>query len=463
MLEKLFRLQESGTTVKREIVAGCTTFMTLSYIIFVQPAVLSAAGMDSGAVMAATCITSAFAMVLMALLANYPIALAPGMGHNFYFAFTVCLTLGVSWQNALGAVFVAGLLFILLFFIGLREKVMTILPVSLRNAIPAGIGLLIALVGLEWAGLIVDHPATHVTLGNLKSSPALLSLFGVIVIAILFALKVRGAILIGILASTVVGLITGMVKFQGVVSAPPSIAPAWLALIWSKLSLVVSAPPSIAPTFLKLEIPNIFVRPEMIAIIFIFIFLDLFDTVGTLVGVGEQGGFMVDGKLPKARQALLSDAVATSTGALLGTSTVTSYIESASGISAGGRTGLTNIVTAILMLLALFFRPLIQMVGAGYPIGENTFLYPIVAPALIIVGSLMLKNVVSIDWDDATESIPAFLTLLLMPLTISITEGIAFGFISYSLLKLVTGQGKQVHWLIYLFAVLFVARYIWLV
>jgi AGZA family xanthine/uracil permease-like MFS transporter len=441
MLEKLFRLQESGTTVKREIVAGCTTFMTLSYIIFVQPAVLSAAGMDPGAVMAATCITSAFAMVLMAFLANYPIALAPGMGHNFYFTFTVCLTLGVSWQNALGAVFIAGVLFILLFFVGLREKVMTILPVSLRNAIPAGIGLLIALVGLEWAGLIVDHPATYVTLGDLKSPPALLSLFGIIVIAILFALKVRGAILVGILASTIVGLITGMVKFQGVVSAPPSIA----------------------PTFLQLQIPNILVDPKMISVIFIFIFLDLFDTVGTLVGVGEQGGFMVDGKLPRARQALLSDAVATSTGALLGTSTVTSYIESASGISAGGRTGLTNIVTAILMLLALFFSPLIKMVGAGYAVSENTFLYPIVAPALIIIGSLMLKNVVSIDWDDVTESIPAFLTLLLMPLTISITEGIAFGFISYALLKLVTRQGRQVHWLIYLFAVLFVARYIWLI
>ena len=441
MLEKLFRLQESGTTVKREIVAGCTTFMTLSYIIFVQPAVLSAAGMDPGAVMAATCITSAFAMVLMALLANYPIALAPGMGHNFYFTFTVCLTLGVSWQNALGAVFIAGVLFILLFFVGLREKVMTILPVSLRNAIPAGIGLLIALVGLEWSGLIVDHPATYVTLGDLKSPPALLSLFGIIVIAILFALKVRGAILIGILASTIVGLITGMVKFQGFVSAPPSIA----------------------PTFLKLQIPNILVDPKMISVIFIFIFLDLFDTVGTLVGVGEQGGFMVDGKLPRARQALLSDAVATSAGALLGTSTVTSYIESASGISAGGRTGLTNIVTAILMLLALFFSPLIKMVGAGYAVSENTFLYPIVAPALIIIGSLMLKNVVSIDWDDVTESIPAFLTLLLMPLTISITEGIAFGFISYALLKLVTRQGRQVHWLIYLFAVLFVARYIWLI
>ena len=441
MLEKLFRLQESGTTVKREIVAGCTTFMTLSYIIFVQPAVLSAAGMDPGAVMAATCITSALAMVLMALLANYPIALAPGMGHNFYFTFTVCLTLGVSWQNALGAVFIAGVLFILLFFVGLREKVMTILPVSLRNAIPAGIGLLIALVGLEWAGLIVDHPATYVTLGDLKSPPALLSLFGIIVIAILFALKVRGAILVGILASTVVGLITGMVKFQGVVSAPPSIA----------------------PTFLQLQIPNILVDPKMISVIFIFIFLDLFDTVGTLVGVGEQGGFMVDGKLPRARQALLSDAVATSAGALLGTSTVTSYIESASGISAGGRTGLTSIVTAVLMLLALFFNPLIKMVGAGVPVGENTFLYPIVAPALIIIGSLMLKNVVSIDWDDMTESIPAFLTLLLMPLTISITEGIAFGFISYALLKLVTRQGRQVHWLIYLFAVLFVARYIWLI
>lgn len=441
MIEKLFQLRASGTTLKREIVAGCTTFMTLSYIIFVQPAVLSAAGMDSGAVMAATCITSAFAMVLMALLANYPIALAPGMGHNFYFTFTVCLTLGISWQIALGAVFIAGVLFVLLSFVGLREKVMGILPVSLRNAIPAGIGLLIALVGLEWAGLIVDSPATYVMLGDLKSAPALLSVFGLVVIAILFALNVRGAILIGILASTVAGLIFGLVKFEGVVSAPPSIA----------------------PTLFKLQIPNIFVAPELIAIIFIFIFLDLFDTVGTLVGVGQQAGLMVDGKLPRARQALFTDAVATSTGALLGTSTVTSYIESASGISAGGRTGLANIVTAILMLLALFFSPLIKMVGAGYAGGENMTLYPVIAPALIIIGCLMLKNVVSINWDDFTESIPAFLTLLMMPLTISITEGIAFGFISYALLKLVSGRGRQVHWLIYLFAVLFVARYIWLV
>ena len=441
MLEKLFRLQESGTTLKREIVAGCTTFATLSYIIFVQPTVLSEAGMDSGAVMTATCITSAFAMVLMAFLANYPIALAPGMGHNVFFAYTVCVALQVPWQTALGAVFIAGAFFVLFAFVGLREKIMSILPVSFRNTIPAGIGLLIALVGLEWSGLIVQHPATYITLGNLKSPPVLLSLFGIGIIAVLFALNVRGAILIGILASTVVGLITGMVTFQGVVSAPPSMA----------------------PTFLQLQIPNIFAQPELISIIVIFIFLDLFDTVGTLIGVTQQAGLMVDGKLPKARQALLSDAVATSSGALLGTSTVTSYIESASGISAGGRTGLTSIVSAVLMLLALFFHPLIKMVGAGYAIDANTFLYPIIAPALIVIGSLMLKNVVHIDWEDVTESLPAFLMLLMMPLAFSITEGFAFGFISYAFLKLIIGKGRQVHWLIYLFAILFVARYIWLV
>lgn len=440
MLEKLFRLKEAGTTPKREIVAGCTTFATLSYIIFVQPAILSAAGMDPGAVMTATCITSAFAMVLMAFLANYPIALAPGMGHNVFFTYTVCLTLGVPWQTALGAVFIAGAFFVLLSFVGLREKVMSILPVSFRNAIPAGIGLLIALVGLEWAGLIVHHPATYVTLGKLKSPPVLLSLFGIGIMGVLFALNVRGAILIGILASTVVGLIAGMVTFEGVVSAPPSMA----------------------PTFLKLQIPNIFVQPELISIIVVFIFLDLFDTVGTLIGVTQQAGLMVDGKLPKARQALLSDAVATSSGALLGTSTVTSYIESASGISAGGRTGLTNIVTAVLMLLALFFHPIIKMVGAEFAVDDGIPLHPIIAPALIIIGSFMLRNVVHIDWDDITESLPAFLMLLMMPLTFSITEGFAFGFISYSFLKLITGKGKQVHWLIYLFAILFVVRYVWL-
>ena len=442
MLEKLFHLQESGTTVRREVVAGCTTFMTLSYIIFVQPAVLSAAGMDAGAVLVGDVYrqcTCDGADGVSRQLSNRPRA-----GHGtklFTLRSRFCLALGISWQHALGAVFIAGVFFILVSFVGLRERVMHVLPVSLRNAIPAGIGLLIALVGLEWAGIIVDHPVTYVTLGDLHSAPVLLSLFGIGAIAILFALNVRGAILIGILASTIVGLLTGMVAFQGIVADPPSMA----------------------PTFFQLQIPNIFAEPNLIAIIFIFIFLDLFDTVGTLIGVSQQAGLMVDGKLPRARQALFSDAVATSAGALLGTSTVTSYIESASGISAGGRTGLTNIVTAALMLLALFFSPLIKMVGAGYPVGENAVLYPVIAPALIIVGSLMLKNVVHIDWDDVTESIPAFLTLLLMPLTFSITEGIAFGFISYALLKVISGQGRQVHWLIHLFAVLFVARYIWLV
>ena len=447
MIEKLFDLQASGTTVRREIVAGCTTFMTLSYIIFVQPAILSVTGMDSGAVMTATCIASALAMILMAFLANYPFALAPAMGHNVYFAFTVCGLasmggFGYSWQQALGAVFIAGVLFILLSFVGLRQTVMNILPVSLRNAIPVGIGLLIALVGLEWAGIVKASPATYVTLGDLKSAPALLSLFGLGLglIAVLLVLNTNGAILIGILVSTAIGLLTGMIKYQGVVSAPPSVA----------------------PTFLKLQL-NIFAEPKLLMAVAVFFFLDLFDTVGTLVGVGQQSGLMVDGKLPKARQALLSDAVATSTGALLGTSTVTTYIESASGISAGGRTGLTNIVTALLMLLALFFHPLIKTVGAGYPIGENVFLYPVIAPALIIVGSMMLRNVTYIDWDDVTESIPAFLTMLMMPLTFSITEGIAFGFISHALLKLVKGKGRQIHWLIYFFAVLFIGRYIWLV
>ena len=445
MIEKLFDLQASGTTVRREIVAGCTTFMTLSYIIFVQPAILSVTGMDSGAVMTATCIASALAMILMAFLANYPFALAPAMGHNVYFAFTVCGLasmggFGYSWQQALGAVFIAGVLFILLSFVGLRQAVMNILPVSLRNAIPVGIGLLIALVGLEWAGIVKASPATYVTLGDLKSAPALLSLFGLGLIAVLLVLNTNGAILIGILVSTAIGLLTGMIKYQGVVSAPPSVA----------------------PTFLKLQL-NIFAEPKLLMAVAVFFFLDLFDTVGTLVGVGQQSGLMVDGKLPKARQALLSDAVATSTGALLGTSTVTTYIESASGISAGGRTGLTNIVTALLMLLALFFHPLIKTVGAEYPIGENVFLYPVIAPALIIVGSMMLRNVTYIDWDDVTESLPAFLTMLMMPLTFSITEGIAFGFISYALLKLVKGKGRQTHWLIYFFAVLFVGRYIWLV
>jgi AGZA family xanthine/uracil permease-like MFS transporter len=440
MIDGLFDLEEAGTDIRTEVIAGITTFMTMSYIIFVQPAVLGAAGMNPGSVMVATCLSSAIAMVLMAVLTNYPIALAPAMGHNFFFSYIVVLTLGYTWQVALGSVFIAGLIFILLSTVGLRERLMVVLPDCLKNGIPVGIGLLIALVGLEWSGIVVGHSVTYVTLGNLKSAPTLLSVFGLLLIAVLLALRIKGAILFGIIATSILGLIVGIVEFKGIVSAPPSIL----------------------PTALKLHMPNVFKDPNLLTVIFIFLFLDMFDTIGTLIGVSQQSGLMVDGKLPRARQALLTDAISTSAGALLGTSTITAYIESAAGISAGGRTGLTNIVTALLMVGAIFFHPIIEMVGAGYKIKDGITLYPVIAPALIIVGGLMFKNIVNVDWDDFTESIPAFLTLIVMPLAFSITEGISIGVISYSILKLFTGKRKEVHWLIYLFALLFIARYIWL-
>ena len=439
MLERLFNLKEHNTDTRTEIMAGITTFMTMSYIIFVQPAVLGAAGMDPGAVMVATCISAALGTVLMGLMTNYPIALAPGMGENFYFTYIVVLTLGYSWQITLGAVFISGLAFILLSTVGLREKLITILPGCLKNSIPVGIGLLIALVGLEWSGIVVGHPVTYVTLGDITSTPTLLSILGLLVMAILFALRIRGAILIGFLITAVSGMIIGLIEFKGVFAAPPSLD----------------------ATLFKLEIPDVFANPELLTVIFIFLFLDLFDTVGTLIGVSEPAGLMKNGKLPKARQALLSDAISTTAGALLGTSTVTAYIESTTGISAGGKTGLTSIVVALLFILAIFINPIVQMIGAGHVVGGIT-LYPVIAPALIIIGAMMFKNIANIDWEDYTESVPAFLTLLMMPLAFSITEGISFGVISYVLLKVVSGKGRKIHWLLYLIAILFIARYIWL-
>jgi AGZA family xanthine/uracil permease-like MFS transporter len=411
----------------------------MSYIIFVQPAVLGAAGMDPGAVMVATCISAALGTVLMGLMTNYPIALAPGMGENFYFTYIVVLTLGYSWQITLGAVFISGVAFILLSTVGLREKLITILPGCLKNSIPVGIGLLIALVGLEWSGIVVGHPVTYVTLGDITSTPTLLSILGLLVMAILFALRIKGAILIGFLVTAVTGMIIGLIEFKGVFAAPPSLD----------------------ATLFKLEIPDVFANPELLTVIFIFLFLDLFDTVGTLIGVSEPAGLMKNGKLPKARQALLSDAISTTAGALLGTSTVTAYIESTTGISAGGKTGLTSIVVALLFILAIFINPIVQMIGAGHVVGGIT-LYPVIAPALIIIGAMMFKNIANIDWEDYTESVPAFLTLLMMPLAFSITEGISFGVISYVLLKVVSGKGRKIHWLLYLIAILFIARYIWL-
>lgn len=439
MLERVFHLSSNGTSVRTELVAGVTTFLTMAYIIFVQPAVLSAAGMDFGAVLVATCLASALATLMMALFANYPIAVAPAMGHNFFFAYTVCVGMKVPWQVALGAVAIAGALFIATAGIGLRERLITAIPESLQHGIAVGIGLLVALVGLQWAGLVVDSPGTLVTLGPVDSPPALLSLFGLFVMAILTARRVPGALLIGIVLSTVVGLASGLVRYQGLVSAPPSLA----------------------PTFLELDVAGAF-APAMLPVIFVFFFLALFDSVGTLVGVANQAGLMRNGVLPRAPQAFLADAAGTVAGAALGTSTVTAYIESSTGVAAGGRTGLANVVTATLFLLSIFFFPLVEMIGGGYAAGGGRTLYPIVAPALVLVGTMMMPGVRRIAWDDPTESIPAFLTMVMMPLTVSITDGIAFGFISYAVLKPATGRAREVHWLVYVFALLLALRYAFL-
>lgn len=435
----MFDLQARGTNVRTEVVAGLSTFMTMSYIIFVQPAVLSICGMDHGAVLVATCVASAVATLLMGLLANYPIALAPAMGHNFFFVFTVCGVMGYSWQVALGANFISGALFIFLSLFSFRARLVDSIPQSLKSAIAVGIGFLIALVGMEWSGLVVGHPATLVQLGDLHSLPVLISLLGVLLISLLFALRVRGAILIGILVTAFLGWLLKLVNFEGIVGAPPSVA----------------------PTFLKLDIAGVFNSHgfvDVLMIIFVFFFLDLFDTVGTLVGISQRAGFIVDGKLPRAERALLSDAVGTVVGTTLGTATVTCYIESAAGVSEGGRTGLANMVTALFFILALFFYPLAKMVGGEVTYGE-LHLYPFIAPPLIIVGSMMMTSVKSINWEDYTESVPAFLTILIMPLTFSITEGIAFGFVSFALLKLLSGRGKEVNAFVYIFAALFVLRY----
>ena len=438
LLEKLFELKKSGTTVRRELIAGLTNFMTISYIIFVQPSMLSIVGMDYGAVMVATCVSSAVATFFMAFLTNYPVVLAPAMGLNAYFVFDVCQGLNLPWQEALGIVFISGVLFFILSFVGIREAVMNAIPSSLQNAIAIGIGLFIAFIGLQMSGIITRHPVTFVTRGDLLSTPVLLSLFGIAVILMLMARKVRGAILIGILLSAVGNLIFGIAEYEGIVALPPSVA----------------------PTFFKLQLPNIFAKLELISVIFVFFAIDMFDSIGTLTGIGYRAELLEEGKLTKARNALLTDAGSTVGGALLGTSTVTCYIESTTGIAEGGRTGLTAVFTGIFMLLSLCLYPIVKIIGGGYAISQTTTLYPIIAPALIVVGGLMLRNVSQIDWEDITESIPAFFTMIMMPLSFSITDGIGFGLVSLAFLKVVTGRGKEVNPIVYYFALFFIACYI---
>ncbi len=437
-LERRFALAAHGTTVRTEIVAGLTTFLTMAYIIFVQPAVLSAAGMDFGAVLTATCLSTALATILMALLANYPIAVAPAMGHNFFFAYSVVIGMKVPWPVALGAVAIAGILFVITAGIGLRERLITAIPASMKHAIAAGIGLLISTIGLEWAGIIVASPGTLVTLGNLHSAPTVIAVLALALTAVLMARRVPGAFLWGILAATVLAVPLGIVHFEGFASRPPSLA----------------------PTFMQLDLRRA-LTPGMVAVVFVFFFLALFDSIGTLVGVGEQAGLMRNGTLPRAREALLADAIGTVAGATLGTSTVTAFIESGAGIAAGGRTGLTSLVTAALFILSLLFYPLVRTIGGGYAANGVT-LYPIIAAPLILVGTMMIGGLRHVAWDDATEAIPAFLTVILMPLAVSITEGVAFGVLSYSLLKLACGRGREVHPLIHAFAVLFLLRYVFL-
>jgi len=442
-INRHFKLEENNTNIRTEMVGGITTFMTMSYIIFVQPAILSAAGMDQGAVLVATCVSSAIATLLMGLLARYPIALAPAMGHNVFFAIIVCGIMGYSWQVALGAVFISGVILLILSLAGVWKTLVAAVPDSLKHSIAVGIGVLIAFVGLQYGGIVVNAPPPVpgttdilVMLGDLTGKPVLLAMFGVVLTAVFMALKVRGAILLGIFATSLLGIPLGVVKFQGIVAVPPSVM----------------------PTLLKLDIPGAF-QTGLLTVVFIFFFLDLFDTMGTLIGVSAPAGFLKDGKLPRTNQAMFADAVGTVGGALMGTSTVTSYIESASGIAHGAKTGLANVFTSLLFIAALFFSPLTSMV-AGSVEYSGAILRPVIAPPLIIVGYLMMKSIALIKWDDLTEAIPAYLTIIIMPLTFSITEGIAFGFISYSMLKLVTGKGRRVHWVIYLFAVLFIIRYI---
>ena len=437
VVERLFRLDENGTTIRTEVLGGLTTFMTMSYIVFVQPALLSTVGMDFDAVLVATCLISAFGTLLMAFLANYPIAVAPAMGHNFFFVFTVIGTMGYTWQVALGAVFISGILFLVMSIWGVREALIEAIPDSLKHGIAVGIGLLITLVGLEWGGFVVGNPGTLVAMGDLGRPEVWMSTAGILVTMILLVRRQRGAILAGILTSTLVGLALGVVRFEGVFSLPASPAPVMFQLdIVGALSLGV------------------------LPVIFVFFFLDLFDSIGSLIGIAQQGGFMRNGRLPRVREALMADAIGTTASGVIGNSSVVSYIESATGVAEGARTGLANVVTALLFLLALFFAPLARMIGAGHEGSAGLTLYPTVAPALIIVGAFMMRNVGRIVWDDPRQYIPAFITITIIPFTFSITDGIAFGFISYVALTLVAGRSRELHWMIWVFTGLFLIRYI---
>lgn len=429
MLDTFFKISENKSTLKTEIIAGITTFMTMVYILAVNPSILSVTGMDKDAVFTATALSAVIATLVMALVAKLPFALAPGMGLNAFFAFTVVLGMGYSWQFALTAVFLEGIIFIILTAFNVRELIVNSIPLNLKHAVSVGIGLFIAFIGLKSTGLVVDNQATLVSLGSMKNPSVLVGLTGVIITGLLLSKKVKGALLIGILASTVLGL------FVGVTHIPESFK-------------LISLPPSIEPIFFKFDFSQVF-SLDMLIVLFTFLFVDMFDTVGTLVGVSSKSGMLDEkGNVPRVKQALFADSIGTFVGAILGTSTVTTYVESAAGVAEGGKTGMTALTVAGMFALSLFLAPVFMIIPA-----EAT------ASALIIVGLMMITPIVKINLTDYTEAIPAFFTIIMMPLTYSIAEGIVFGMLSYVILKMLTGKFKEVTPVMYIIAILFIIKF----
>lgn len=434
-MKQFFKLEENKTNVKTEVLAGITTFMTMAYILVVNPVILSSTGMDFGGIFTATALASLIATLMMALYANYPFALAPGMGLNAFFAFTVVLgPMGKSWEFALTAVLIEGIIFILLSFIKAREAIFESIPLNLKNAVSVGIGLFIAFIGLSGAEIVKAGDGTLVALGELTSGAPLLAIIGIIITGLLLAKNVKGALLIGIIATTIIGI------------------PMGVTILPDNFNTIVSMPPSLKDVAFKFVGFDQIFSFEMLVVVFTFLFVDIFDTVGTLAGVATKANMLdKEGKLPRVGAALMADAVGTVVGACLGTSTVTTYVESASGVAEGGRTGLTSLTTAAMFGVALFFAPLFTLVPSAAT-----------APALVIVGLFMMSPITKIDFNDYTEAIPAFLTIVMMPFAYSIAEGIVFGMVSYVILKAITGKSKEVSLVMWLLSALFVLRFIFM-
>jgi adenine/guanine/hypoxanthine permease len=428
-LERLFKLRVHGTTVKTELIAGLTTFITMAYIIFVNPNIMADAGIDHGAAFVATCIAAALGCLLMGLYANWPVGLAPGMGLNAFFTYTVVGTMGYTWETALGAVFISGVLFIVLTLSRIREWLLNSIPVSLRHAMGAGVGLFLGVIGLKTAGIIVDSPATLIKLGSLHEPAPLLAAICFLLIAILSYHRVFGAILISIIAVTLAGWGLGLVHYNGILATPPSLAPTWLAM----------------------DVMGVF-NVSMISVVFAFLFVHMFDTAGTLMGVAQRAGLVnPDGKIHNLSRALKADSASSVFGAMVGVPPVTSYVESAAGVAAGGRTGLTAVTVGVLFVAAMFFAPLAGMIPAYATAG-----------ALIYVAMLMMASMAHINWDDATDSIPAIVTAIMMPLTFSVADGIALGFITYVALKAGSGKYREISVSLWVLCAIFIAKFIFL-